>query len=568
MSCVIKGEKGDKGDMGTSIYGDNGVPDNNFGNDGDQYLDFDTNNLYEKVAGVWILIDNIQGGKGDVGDSTILGNAPPNNAVGQDGDTFLDLATGNLYKKMAGVWSLVGNVKGIKGDKGDKGDKGEKGITGDKGEKGDNGDVGDLGDKGDKGDKGDTGIQGIDGDKGIQGDKGTQGAQGIKGEKGDTGDKGDKGDTGDKGIVGDIGDVGDAGIKGEKGDLGDKGDKGEKGEDIIPNPQVVADEFFIEVGGQGTFALLTNDSVPNGIVSLVLSAEPSIYDDGTITFSGSPLLGIINFTPVPRLLNDVSVGYTITDGLGNTNSAIVKIKPDKTFSDTPIVTSARGSDIYVLNPVSGVENLLFNSTSAGINGIAGNRGDVLLYYNSTVDIIAYDRFEPSEAVIFTHVNPINSLGFDNQRYFLYMADNTVGATDVIIKKFVMQPYERYTTGMQPISSYNVTVPLTPTTNVVVNSLAVHDPTGYVYFVGIDNSGAGVGRIYSFEPSVDPTQVFIGPVLPNPNSVISFANNGVLYLVDNTTNISYTVSLVNTTFVLNPVGISPIVDAMGEPLYNV
>ena len=48
---------------------------------------------------------------------------------GVDDDLFLNTATYDIFKKVSGIWTLIGNVKGAKGDTGDKGDKGDKGDT-------------------------------------------------------------------------------------------------------------------------------------------------------------------------------------------------------------------------------------------------------------------------------------------------------------------------------------------------------------------------------------------------------------------------------------------------------
>ena len=77
--------------------------------------------------------------------------APNNEAVGENGDYYLDNEGWGVYFKEGNAWNLTTNIKGAKGDKGEKGD------------------------------------QGIQGEQGIQG---------IQGEKGNTGEKGDKGDTG------------------------------------------------------------------------------------------------------------------------------------------------------------------------------------------------------------------------------------------------------------------------------------------------------------------------------------------------------------------------------------
>ena len=158
-----QGPKGDTGDTGTQgpkgDKGDTGAqgPKGDKGDTGTQGLKGDKGDT------------GTQGPKGDKGDtgatgrSIHTGSTRPDSAQGQNGDIFVNVLTGDLYRKDNGTWKLIGNVKGSKGDKGDtgtQGPKGDKGDTGAQGPKGDKGDTGAQGPKGDKGDKGDTGING------------------------------------------------------------------------------------------------------------------------------------------------------------------------------------------------------------------------------------------------------------------------------------------------------------------------------------------------------------------------------------------------------------------------
>ncbi|AEQ60423.1 Collagen triple helix repeat containing protein [Acanthamoeba castellanii mamavirus] len=74
----------------------------------------------------------------------------PNNCLGNDGDLYLDTNTNNLYYKIDGVWTLVSNLRGASGPQGVKGDPGSNGSKGTKGEKGDKGDKGSKGVNGEK----------------------------------------------------------------------------------------------------------------------------------------------------------------------------------------------------------------------------------------------------------------------------------------------------------------------------------------------------------------------------------------------------------------------------------
>jgi hypothetical protein len=76
----------------------------------------------------------VPGPKGDTGDagadSTVAGPAGsvlrngsgvPSNSLGVNGDYYLDDATGNVYLRTAGTYSVTANVKGATGPAGDAG---------------------------------------------------------------------------------------------------------------------------------------------------------------------------------------------------------------------------------------------------------------------------------------------------------------------------------------------------------------------------------------------------------------------------------------------------------------
>ncbi|AQN67974.1 collagen repeat protein with bclb C-terminal domain [Saudi moumouvirus] len=240
----IKGDKGDTGSQGvpgqngSQIITRPGVPDSGLGNNGDIYIDTSTGDLYIKIDNVWVLQYNINGVKGDKGDSgsqIITGDQPPSDGIGQNGDIYIDNSTNNLYRKINNVWVLQSNISGTKGD---KGDSGSQIITGDGSpnpETGQNGDIyidnstGDLYIKvnnvwvlqsnidGEKGDKGDIGSRIISG-TGIPdptiGNNGDiyidDSTNNLYQKLGDvwilqsnlSGDKGDKGDIGSRIITG------------------------------------------------------------------------------------------------------------------------------------------------------------------------------------------------------------------------------------------------------------------------------------------------------------------------------------------------------------------------------
>lgn len=97
----------------------------------------------------------------------------PTNEMGLDGDYYLQLENYDLLKKNAGVWSVIGNIKGEAGEQGSAGDFGLPGPTGP------------AGPRGERGERGETGIAGPQGEPGIAGPPGERGEIGPMGQTGE-----------------------------------------------------------------------------------------------------------------------------------------------------------------------------------------------------------------------------------------------------------------------------------------------------------------------------------------------------------------------------------------------
>ncbi len=131
----VKGAKGDDGADGASILSGTIAPDNANGNDGDSYVNTTTGATYKKAGGVWTADGgNLKGAKGDDGAdgadgaSILSGTIAPDNANGNNGDSYVDTTTGATYKKAGGVWTADGgNLKGAAGAAGAAGASGKDG---------------------------------------------------------------------------------------------------------------------------------------------------------------------------------------------------------------------------------------------------------------------------------------------------------------------------------------------------------------------------------------------------------------------------------------------------------
>lgn len=84
------------------------------------------------------------------------GNGAPDNQIGWEGDFYVDLVNGSIYKKDKEYWVYQFSTVGPKGDQGIQGVPGPTGPQGDKGPKGDKGDTGERGPQGLPGTDGET----------------------------------------------------------------------------------------------------------------------------------------------------------------------------------------------------------------------------------------------------------------------------------------------------------------------------------------------------------------------------------------------------------------------------
>lgn len=107
------------------------------------------------------------------------GNTAPPSTLGNFGDFYLDVITGNVYYKNSGTaWILTGNIKGPVGPTGPAGATGPQGAQGPQGIQGVTGPTGATGPQGPIGLTGPSGTSGPQGAQGPQGVAGTNGTNG------------------------------------------------------------------------------------------------------------------------------------------------------------------------------------------------------------------------------------------------------------------------------------------------------------------------------------------------------------------------------------------------------
>lgn len=113
---AVLGSPGDAGADGNTILSGSGAPGGGTGADGDFYIDTAAVAIYgPKTGGVWGSSTALEGEDGAAGAVWRDGTGAPANGLGVNGDYYLDDATGNVYAKAAGSYSIVANIKGAAG---------------------------------------------------------------------------------------------------------------------------------------------------------------------------------------------------------------------------------------------------------------------------------------------------------------------------------------------------------------------------------------------------------------------------------------------------------------------
>ena len=113
------------------------APDNNVGNVNDLYLNTTSSDIYTKQNGSWAFAGNIRGqvgvkgNQGDKGNQWFTGvlNPDPTQALGSEGDFYINTVSSDIFQKQNNLWVIVFNIKGVKGDKGDTGTAGKNGVV-------------------------------------------------------------------------------------------------------------------------------------------------------------------------------------------------------------------------------------------------------------------------------------------------------------------------------------------------------------------------------------------------------------------------------------------------------
>ena len=165
------------------------------------------------------------------------GKGAPTNAIGADGDFYIDLSKLDFYgPKANGHWPSPVSLRGPAGTNGTNGTNGKSGSNGTDGKNGATGErgatsgiVGPAGPTGPAGIQGVAGPIGLTGPTGLTGDPGVAGPAGPAGSSGAPGPSGSNGAQGSQGIQGLTGSTGLTGAQGLQGIQGIQGIQGNQG---------------------------------------------------------------------------------------------------------------------------------------------------------------------------------------------------------------------------------------------------------------------------------------------------------------------------------------------------
>jgi len=120
------GPPGPQGPPGSQIITGSSTPTSSLGNSGDVYIQINTGDVYKKTGNTWNLIGNIKGPPGQPGQQgpagqpgrnpeILFGTEDPDNGIGNNGDLYINTNTGQLFSKTGNTWVFKVSLKGERG---------------------------------------------------------------------------------------------------------------------------------------------------------------------------------------------------------------------------------------------------------------------------------------------------------------------------------------------------------------------------------------------------------------------------------------------------------------------
>jgi len=198
--------------------------------------------------------------------------------------------------------------------------------------------------------------------------------------------------------------------------------------------------------------VLTNDFDPDGDTLIIVSVSPT---NGTAVIVGTNVV----FTPATNFLGTATIGYTISDGNGGTNTALITISVTNrppvansqlvtTSPNTPVPITLTGSDpdndtltfIIVTGPTNGVLSLLntntgtvtytpnLNVTSPDSFTFRVNDGTT----NSAIATVTISMSPPADIAVFKTGPAIGVAGFNLTYTITVTNSGPGGASNVVV----------------------------------------------------------------------------------------------------------------------------------------
>ena len=120
------GPPGPQGPPGSQIITGSSPPTSSLGNSGDVYIQINTGDVYKKTGNTWNLIGNIKGPQGEPGQQgpagqtgtnpeILFGVGEPNSSIGNNGDLYINTNTGELFSKVNNDWVFRTILRGERG---------------------------------------------------------------------------------------------------------------------------------------------------------------------------------------------------------------------------------------------------------------------------------------------------------------------------------------------------------------------------------------------------------------------------------------------------------------------
>ena len=105
----------DESTLGSKFYTGVGAPANTLGNNGDIYINTNTGDLYNKVSGGWVASLNLKGPPGSAASNLLRGAGAPTAGLGASGDMYINISNGDLWSNTNGAWAIATNLQGPAG---------------------------------------------------------------------------------------------------------------------------------------------------------------------------------------------------------------------------------------------------------------------------------------------------------------------------------------------------------------------------------------------------------------------------------------------------------------------